>query len=371
MNILQIVSSSRISGAEKHVVVLSERLLKRGHSITALCPPGGWLPDQLRGVGVEVVESGMHGVHVGPATMRLSRLMRERKIDLIHSHLTCATYYGYLLSRLTQRPAVSSVHVRSRDLVYRRLFPQRNNHIITVSEWVREAFIERGVSADHVHTIYNGTDFLNEERENSEKPSSMEEELPIRAEFSLPPQAELIGIFARVDEFKGHPILMEAMGKIVAQRPNAFLICVGSVEPAVQKSLWELASQAGVADRIRFTGVRNDVKRIMAETDVVTLPSRYEACSMAIIEAMAMGKPVIATRAGGNPELIEDGKTGLLIERDPASLAHAVTSLLANRELKERIGNAARERAIEQFSARTMVDNIESLYGKILSSPSL
>src|SRR5258708_7054973 len=111
MNILQIVSSSRISGAEKHVVVLSERLRKRGHSVCALCPPGGWVPEQLRAVGVEVIERGMHGLHCGPTALKLLRLIHERRIDLIHTHLTCATYYGYLLGRLTHLPVVSSVHV--------------------------------------------------------------------------------------------------------------------------------------------------------------------------------------------------------------------------------------------------------------------
>ncbi len=367
MNILQIVSSSRISGAEKHVVVLSERLRQRGHSVTALCPPGGWLPDQLRQAGVEVIESGMHGLHFGPAAVRLSQLIRKNKIDLIHSHLTCATYYGYLFSRLTQCPAISSVHVRSRDFVYRRLFPQRNNHIITVSDWVREAFLGHGVSPDHVHTIYNGTDFLNEDEAGS--PGSLQTDLPVRAEFSLPQKAELIGIFARVDEFKGHPLLVEAMSAIIARRPQAYLLCVGSAAPEIQTSLWETASKLGIAERIRFTGVRNDVKRIMAETDVVTLPSKYEACSMAIIEAMAMGKPVVATRAGGNPELIEDGQTGRLIERDPASLSEAVSALLENQELRRKMGAAARERALQQFSARTMVDQIETLYHRVLASP--
>ena len=373
MNILQIVSSSRISGAEKHVVVLSERLHQRGHSVTALCPPGGWLPDQLRNTGIGVIEQEMHGFQCGAAAAHLYRLIREQNIDLIHTHLTAATYFGYLLGRLTSRPAISSVHVRSRDLVYRRLFPKRNNHIITVSEWVREGFLSHGVSPEHVHTIYNGTDFLTDENANEphELPftPTRSEAIPVKAEFSLPPQAELIGIFARVDEFKGHPLMVEAMGKIVARRPNAYLLCVGSVEASVQKSLWERAAQLGVAERVRFAGVRNDVKSLMAQTDVVTLPSRYEACSMAIIEAMAMGKPVVATRAGGNPELIEDGTNGILIERDPNSLADAVISLLANGEQREAIGNAARQRAIAQFSARAMVDHIEALYGRVLAAP--
>jgi glycosyltransferase involved in cell wall biosynthesis len=100
---------------------------------------------------------------------------------------------------------------------------------------------------------------------------------------------------------------------------------------------------------------------------VLTLPSRYEACSMSIIEAMAMGKPVIATRAGGNPELIEHNVTGLLIERNPESLATALIEILSDTDKLQKMGAAAYKRARERFSASVMVDNIERLYTEILS----
>ena len=375
MKILQIVSSSRISGAEKHVAVLSERLAQRGHEITALCPPGDWLPEQLRAVGVPVIEIPMHGLNTGPTAYRINRLIRERNFDLIHSHLTCATYYGYLMGLLTRLPVATSVHVRSRDLVYRRLFPRDGNHIITVSDWVREGFVTQGVPAAQVHTIYNGTEFGADadppapELDSATGEAGDAEKLPVRVELSLPPDAELIGIFARVGEFKGHPLLVQAARQIVDARPRAYFLCVGAVEPAMQQKLWESAAASGVAERFRFTGVRNDVQRLMREMDVMTLPSKYEACSMAIIEAMALGKPVIATRAGGNPELVRHQETGLLIERDPQALAEAVITILADVERKQRMGEAARRRARALFSADTMVDHIESLYRRMTSVP--
>ena len=369
MKILQIVSSSRLSGAEKHVAVLSERLLRRGHAITALCPPGGWLPEQLRAANVPVLEMPMHGLSTGPTALRLSRIIREQKFDLIHSHLTCATYYGYLMGLVTSLPVATSVHVRSRDIVYRRLFPRQRNHIITVSEWVRDGFVTQGVPAEQVHTIYNGTEFCRDSAEGSAPAPPLEtaaEKLPVRVEFSLPPDAELIGIFARVGEFKGHPLLVQAARAIVDARPRAYFVCVGAVEPAIQQSLWESAAQSGVAERFRFTGPRNDVEHLMSEMDVVTLPSKYEACSMAIIEAMALGKPVIATRAGGNPELVRHQETGLLIEREPEALADALISLLANTPQRQKMGEAARLRAQDLFSAETMVSNIEALYRRMV-----
>ena len=367
MKILQIVSSSRLSGAEKHVAVLSERLLQRGHSITALCPPGGWLPEQLRAASVPVLEMPMHGLSTGPTALRLSRIIREQKFDLIHAHLTCATYYGYLMGLVTSLPVATSVHVRSRDIVYRRLFPTRRNHIITVSEWVRDGFVTQGVPADQVHTIYNGTEFCQDAAaENALPAEPAVEKLPARVELNLPPDAELIGIFARVGDFKGHPLLVQAARAIINARPRAYIVCVGAVEPSARQSLWESAAQSGVAERFRFTGQRDDAQRLMSEMDVITLPSKYEACSMAIIEAMALGKAVVATRAGGNPELVRHQETGLLIERDPEALANALISLLANAERRQQMGEAARLRALNLFSAETMVSNIEALYRRMV-----
>ena len=362
MKILQIVSSSRLSGAEKHVAVLSERLLQRGHEIAALCPPGGWLPDQLRAAGVPVLEMPMHGLSTGPTALRLRRFIREQNFDLLHAHLTCATYYGYLMGLVAHLPVATSVHVRSRDLVYRRLFPRSGNHIITVSDWVREGFVTQGVPGAQVHTIYNGTEFGIETSSTLSASETEAEILPVRVELSLPPDAELIGIFARVGDFKGHPLLVQAARRIVDARPRAYIVCVGAVEPSVQQSLWQSAADSGVADRFRFTGQRDDAQRLMSEMDVITLPSKYEACSMAIIEAMALGKPVIATRAGGNPELVRHQETGLLIERDPQALAAALIALLADTQQRRQMGEAARKRALSLFSAEKMVSNIEALY---------
>lgn len=361
MNILQIVSSSRVSGAEKHVLVLTEYLHKRGHNILALCPPGEWLPPQLRDAGATVLERNMSFTRMLKMANGIKQVMQEHQIDLIHSHLTRATYFGCLMGQLTGKSVVSSVHVHSHDIVYRYILPQPKNHIITVSDWVRNGFINLGVPPKQVHTIYNGTEFI-----GAVPPPMTEEPLPIHAEFSLPPDAELIGIFARVNEFKGQHLLVRALRRVICERPHAYLICVGPVEPRMQKALWELAATMGVAERVRFTGTRNDVQRILGAMHIVALPSRYEACSMAILEAMAMGKPVIATRAGGNPELVLDNETGLLIERNPDALADAILTILNDSDALSRMGSAARSLAESRFSARIMVDNIEALYRKIV-----
>ena len=146
MKILQIVSSSRISGAEKHVVVLSNCLLRRGNDVLAICPRGDWLPDQLRDAGVPRWELRFRGTYAIRCLMEVLRYVRNNRVDLIHTHLTKATYIGYLVARLTGLPLISSLHTRTRDLVYRRLMPGPNNRIITVSNFLRDMLICPGYS---------------------------------------------------------------------------------------------------------------------------------------------------------------------------------------------------------------------------------
>jgi glycosyltransferase involved in cell wall biosynthesis len=363
MNILQVVSSSRTSGAERHLVILSDSLRRLGHNVMAVCPPGGWLSEQLQASGVPALEIPMHGLSSVRAPFTIRSLARRNDIDLIHTHLTRATYMGYFAGVISQVPVVSTVHVWSRDFAYRYL-PRHNHWFVAVSDYMRGVLLDRGLPPNRVQTVHNGTewaapDFL--------IPSGS---LSVRAELGVPADSELIGLFGRVDAFKGHPILVRAVRSIIDRCPRAYFVFVGHAEPGIQQALWEMASVDGAADRLRFTGVRNDVPRLMEAMDIVTLPSLTEACSMAIIEAMAVGKPIVATRAGGNLELVEDGVTGLLVDRTPEAFSAAISSLMLNPARRAAMGEAGRQRAGNSFSAQAMALNMESLYRRILSPAS-
>lgn len=364
MKVLQVISSSRTSGAEKHMVVLSDRLRRRGHEVTAICPPGGWITRQLTSAGVPMLEWTMHGLRAPATILRIRSLVREQGIEMIHTHLTRAAYLGYIGGLMARVPVVSSVHTLTRDWAYRYL-PRRNHWFIAVSADLRRALIARGVAPNRIQTVYNGTDMT------LAGVGTSSEALSVRAELGVPADAELVGVFGRVDEFKGQHILVRAASRIVRECPRAYFAFVGHAEPAVQQELWELASTNGVGDRLRFTGVRDDVARMMDAMDVIALPSRTEACSMAIIEAMTIGKPVVATRAGGNPELIEDGVTGLLTARTPEDVGSAIVALCRDPQRRAAMAGAARERALRLFTADTMAANMEKLYRDVLSGASL
>jgi glycosyltransferase involved in cell wall biosynthesis len=309
----------------------------------------------------------MHGLHAPSAVFNLRNLACNFHADIIHTHLSRAAYIGHLAGRMTHIPVISTVHVKQRNLAYRYL-PNRDRSVVAVSDYLRQNLIATGVPADRVQTIYNGTDFA---FEGFEGQALTGQALPtadqgVRSELGVPPGATLIGMFGQINSFKGSPLLVEAARDILARFPHAYFVFVGSAKPAYQQELEQLGQSNGVIDHLRFTGVRADVQRMMSAMDVITLPSRYEACSMAIIEAMAVGKPVVATRAGGNPELVQDGETGLLIERTPEALAGALISILEDAQRRKRMGEAAHLVAKTRFSASVMVGQIEALYNDLV-----
>lgn len=358
MKILQIVSSSRISGAEKHVLILSRALRELGHEITIVCPPGGWVPEQLKGAGLDVMERPLHGSDFLKTHAELVGVIKRDKYQLVHSHLTNATYHAYLLSKRLGIPAVCSVHVRSRDLVYCKLFPKKNRTILTVSNWVQEGFTERGVPRQHLRTVYNGTDIL-EEPAHVASPT-------LYQELGLLPESLLVGIFGHVGEFKGHRLLCQIWGEVVAASPRAHLVCVGNIKDEERELLEGLLSQGGGLGHVHFLGHRNDVPSLMQQMIFTTLPSQYEACSMAIIESMASERAVVASQAGGNPELIETGVNGLLVQRNASALRDGLVELLNDAGRRQELAGRAKQTAVDRFSAKSMATGVEEIYTKLV-----
>jgi glycosyltransferase involved in cell wall biosynthesis len=362
MNILQVVSSTVTSGAEKHVLLLSRTLAERGHSVVAICPPGEWLPREFESSGIQTIQMPMVGLQSFRAMRRIGRISRQRGIDVIHTHLTRATYVGYMAGLLARVPVISSLHVVNADFVLRRFSGRRGHKFIAVSDHVRNAMVAKGTAPERVVTVYNGTDLAREDF------PAIQGTLSVRAELNLPADSELIGLFGRVRPEKGQAIVIDAAREIIRRRPRAYIVFVGHAEPEYQQQLWEQAVSSGVEDRLRFTGNRDDVPRLMQAMDVVTLPSLTEACPMVVIEAMAMGKAVVGTRVGGTAELIEDQTTGLLVSRTPQEVGEALCAMLENPARREAMGLAGRERARRYFSAQAMTENIERLYSQMLGS---
>jgi glycosyltransferase involved in cell wall biosynthesis len=351
LKVLQVISSSTTSGAEKHVLHLSRRLIERGHTVEIVCPPG-WLGEQCRDLDIPVHETHMKGAGWFRTTGLLMRRFRAGQFDLVHSHLTRATYFGAISGALMGRPAVATVHIANHDQVYKRMARKRNR-LVAVSNFVRGMLHGRGIPDKFIDTVYNGTDFTEFERYDT---------AAVRQEFGIGTEKRIVGLVGRVCREKGHLLMIEAVKDVLRDHPETHLMFVGRVEEHFVAEFNDAVDSAGIRPHLTMTGVRHDVPRLLDAFDFSTMPSHQETFGIAAIEAMARGKAVVASRIGGLPEVVRHQQTGLLVDLRPDELAEAVNYLLENEPERLQMGALGRTIVEQKFTLSHMVDRLEGVY---------
>lgn len=297
---------------------------------------------------------------------RIARLARDEKVDVIQTFFEKAEVMGWLARRLAGVP----VWVTSRrDLgfkrkpVYDRIFRETSRScdaLVAVCRAVKDETASReGFPASKIEVIYNAMEDATLARALSSWPS--------RTELGLPTDGRLVGMVANFNfEIKGHHYFIEAAARVAWDRSDVQFVLVGDGE--LRDGCERQARDLGLAERFHFLGKRGDVPAILAHLDVSALCSTSEGLSNVIMESMAVGKPVVATRVGGNPELVQDGVTGLVVSpADSAALAKAIGALLDDPARAGSMGAAARQVAEERFSVRSMVEAHEKLYHRLLT----
>lgn len=356
LKILQIISSSATSGAERHSFSLSRQLKRLGHEVEVILPGEGWLPDILRQEGIPVHVSHMKGKGWSGTLALILKLQRAKRFNVIHTHLTRAAYLGYFAGHLQRAPIITSVHIANNDQIYKRL-ARRRNRLVAVSNFVRGMLHGRGISERFIETVYNGTDF--QDFEISDRGSVFDE-------FGIPQDRKIIGLVGRVCPEKGHLEMVRAMREIRSEHPNAHAVFVGRVESSFEEELRHEVHEAGLADHLTLAGIRHDVPRILDAVTLTSMPSHIETFGVAAIEAMARGKAVVASNVGGLPEVVHHGQTGLLIDLRPESLAEAVNYLLSHETERERMGEMGRKMVERKFTNRVMAKRFERVYERAL-----
>jgi glycosyltransferase involved in cell wall biosynthesis len=183
-----------------------------------------------------------------------------------------------------------------------------------------------------------------------------------------------VGIFGRVVEWKGHDFFLKALAIACRQDPSLLGIIVGDTSPPggrLMKGFKALTAELGIQDRVLFTGYRTDVARLMSATDIVVVPSvEPEPASLVLFESMAMGRAIVATGVGGTPELIADGRNGLLISvGDVEGFAKAILRLSADKELGRQLGVQGRRMAEERFTTQICARDVSRVYEAVLGTP--
>ena len=296
---------------------------------------------------------------------QLARIIKEQGIDIVHCQRHKPTVYGTLAAYMTGEKAkvISHVHglnrTRSlqRKLLNRALF-RRISRIIAVSDAVRDDIVRTNPMSfpDKVVTIYNGIDVepytdcsLNKEQ--------------ARMHLGLPDEEVFVyGTVGRLVETKGQRVLLEAFVRVYEKYPKSWLILAG--KGRLESELRALSAELNIRERVIFLGYRTDIPEVLKTLDVFVLPSIAEGLPGALLEAMATGIPVIASRVGGVPEILNDPSLGIMVSPSSTDeLASAMECLYKMDETRRNmIGQALRERVLEAFTKEKMISVISREY---------
>jgi glycosyltransferase involved in cell wall biosynthesis len=353
-------------------------LAARGHTVCAVVPAEGPLSSRLRAAGIRTQIIAFRGkrVHqlprVASAEAQLIRLAQIFQPDVVHAHLLkavlcCRAAAAGFRSALRVSQLPGTVHLHSPLLRWLDLGTLRMDDLI-IGSCQAIAGRYQAAGARKVAVSYYGCDV-----------HAVDPNMPgdaFRHEFGLGLTTPVVGMVAhmyptRLRAFrdigvKGHEVFLDAAPLILRQVPDAQIFVVGDEfmgDGRYRRSLEDRADMLGLQGRVHFTGHRTDIPSVLAGLDVVVCPSLAESASYALVEALLMGKGVVASDVGGLPDSVRHGKTGLLVPpADPAALASAVTDLLAAPVWRAELGRRGREHCLRQFDVSSTVANVEALY---------
>jgi glycosyltransferase involved in cell wall biosynthesis len=373
IRVLQVITSLDRGGAENHLLALLTHADRRAFDIeTAVLCGEGELVQVFREAGIPVHLLKARG-HVDPLALgRLVRLARNGRFDIVHSHLFRADIYaGLAVGQLGERRPllVSTRHNDDRFFlnpfvgIVHYLVSARQNLIIAISDHIAHFTVARGVRHPaRVRRVYHGV-------EPPVTRALEREGQRIRSELGIGPEAFLVGNVGRLAPQKGQRHLIGAMPLLLERVPRAHAVIAGAGD--LEEFLRDLAEQTGVANRVHVLGPRKDVPALMHAIDVFAMPSIWEGFGLVLLEAMAAGRPIVASRVATIPEVVVDGQTGLLVPAgDPLALAEALAQLADQPALASRLGEAGRERVRRHFSLEKMVGDTELLYRELVDERS-
>jgi glycosyltransferase involved in cell wall biosynthesis len=423
IRVVELLATGSSGGAQEHVYNLVTRIDRERYDVSVLALSGGPGVRRIERTGVQVCV--LDEMSDDAAIEAVAAHLAAVEADVVHNHMYRAEVVGTQaawalgLAGHRRRPfVVGTVHssrVRAeadRELL-RRLTP-RMDHLVAVSRAIVRKIEDEGRVGAPISLIYNGVDLA--------RYAAQEACCTLLEEYGIPAGAPIVGVVARLEPEKGHPTLLDAWPAVLEAVPNAHLLVVGegtqrellegharslgllgpsertrtrtrtrteaqaipfaaaitpqaSSATAITPQASETNDEFAAPDRspsqipsVTFTGRRDDVPAVTAALDVAVLPSYREAQGLSILEAMALSRPVVASAVGGIPEMIEHGRTGLLVPpREPAALAASIVRLLTDHPYADTLGRAGHDLVHERFCVELMVRAVETIYDEALA----
>lgn len=369
INILHVtaLNSKKYGSIEKWMVHLAKVCKDRKYKIIFSLrgePKSKSFLDDLRSMEV-IVDITQENIGALTLYSHIRNLIKKYEINIIHSHFSPACHYanlsGYLsgikgrfwtihsMSEIDKHP-----YCRQRLIALKQQISSMLVHkVIAVSKAIRNDFIRLGIKPEKISIVPLGIDIekyaFNGSRER------------LRRSFGISNETLLIGTVSRAEPVKGLKYLVEAMPYVLKRVPNAKALLVGG--GSLMQELKSIASNLNITDNIIVEGVRNDIPEILSVMDIFVLPSLSEGMPLALLEAMASGKPVIGSNVGGIPEVIKDGVNGYLTTSgDSANLAEAIIKLASNPELSSAMGKAGQKKVEDNYHLKYQVERLVDLY---------
>lgn len=361
-------------GAEQLLAAYLPRMRDLGVACSVLVfneAGGETLIREIRGLGFSVDVLGVHRMGDPRALPLTLQWLRRGRVQVVHSQLELAGFVGSLAGALLRIPSVTTLHAiavptngrfgKMRERLVRWGLAHLCDRIVAVSDAARRHHVEVArLPAHKVLTIYNGIDRRRFVASDGAR-SAVREELGIAA------RAEVIATVAVLRRDKGIQHMVRALPAVARSVPDVVYLVVG--DGPYREALRAEVAAAGVVDRVVFAGARRDVARVLAAADAFVLPSRSEALPTVLAEAMAAGVPVAATAVGGVPEMIRDGRNGILVgPGDEAALAAACVRLLTDVDTAARLAASGQEVAAERFDLARQAERLVVLYRQLRSA---
>ena len=365
-----LLDSLNVGGTETQAVELARRLDPARYDVTLGCLLArGPLLEKLTGSAVGLREFHPKGGFDSPGgiyqVLRLALFLRRGGFQIVHTHDLYANLLGICAALLARVPVIISsqrdlAHLdlyRTRRRVWLRRLQNLSTIVLTNANAVRDAVVaENHIAASKIRVIYNGVDlerFSGKTRDRSWLVENADREKWV----------VLVGNMH--SDVKGHPCLIAGARAVVREFPSIRFVLAGDGEQ--RQNFEEQVARLGLQNHFLFLGRRDDVPRLLACCDIAVLPSRAEGLPNAVLEYLAAGLPTVASQVGGNAEIIQDGKTGLLVPpENPSALSDALLRLLRDPDFAMSLGNHGREYVISEFSFQRMIENTDQLYTELL-----
>jgi glycosyltransferase involved in cell wall biosynthesis len=372
LRVMEIVDRPSLGGGQTALLLLAENLDRGRFEVFISSGGDGPLSEEARKKGIPYVPVSMDKRLRLQPIREIAAALKENEIDILHTHGGIAGIFGRSAARRARtRAVVHTLHgihylhyrnplLRRMYVLLERRYSRSTDRLILVCQSdLRQARRHRLAPDSKMTVILNGTDA------RIDVPA--ESSAFLRNELNWTPGRPVVGTVARLHRQKGVVNFLRASPRILSACPEARIAVVGDGPEGGR--LRREAERLNLEGRLLFLGERKDAAQVMSLFDIFVLPSLWEGLPFVLVEAASLGKPIIATAVDGVPEMLEDGKTGLLVPpNDPAALAGAVIRLLRDRDEAGRIGETARRLVPPRFPLRRMIDQTQNLYLDVLGA---